>query len=112
MYKFKKTTSRDILATRNEPFTEEEKSALPDMQPATSWRDVARAKFYADGRTVTKCPTKWAQGALRFSPGWDSTGSGAYGEQLYISNGEGVIGNNSANAKGRTVHADSDNFSR
>ena len=31
------------------------------------------ADFFRTGGKVTKCPTKWAYGALRFSPGWDKT---------------------------------------
>lgn len=30
------------------------------------------AEFFRRGGKVTKCPTRWADNALRFSPGWDA----------------------------------------
>lgn len=38
------------------------------------------AEFFRLGGKVTKCPTKWAHGALRFRPDWDKTSDVAYHE--------------------------------
>jgi len=110
MYKFNKTSNRDLLATRNEPFTEDVKNALPGMRADTSF-ETARATYLEDGGAITHGPTVWARGALRFSPGWDSN-MRVSSANIVEGGGEFFIGKNSAGVLGREELKNSDDDQR
>ena len=71
MYKFKKITQLDVIRSGNRPFAAD--YVFLDTVEKFE-RAAALDAFFAGGGVVTKCPTKWAHGALRFGPGWDAGG--------------------------------------
>jgi len=116
MYKFKKTTHHDLLATRNSPFTEEEKRDLADYVDPNATRAVGPvgrctepelvARYFADGGTITRGARKWAAGAPRVIPGWN-TKSTVTCAATHIDN-DGEVGSPAAAATSRAVHYGSD----
>lgn len=66
--------------------------------------------YLARGGKITKCPTRWATGATRFSAGWSSRASIATAQAHTFINedGDAELGTDSAGTVGRTVRYGAD----
>ena len=108
-------TCSDCGTVRNEPFCPQcyakEGSNARAVGPVGRCSEPELVEdFFASGCGITKGPTKWAQGALRFSKGWDSKASFANStDQFYVDSfGDLVQGHAGGGVTSRSVHYGSD----